>query len=144
MYSYKKSYAVLILSFLILTTPAAHAIPKDMELVVVPTATGLLSGCIYGMIWNQGSILGLILSNLLIGRCKDRIFKNFDKNYQVKAAGTGLSVTCEAVPSANQKATYIINIGEEYNDKTTKYSAMSDFDDLVTMATMLAMILGGK
>ena len=124
-----------------ITTPALHAVPNDMELVVVPTATGILSGYIYGLLWNNGSVLGLILSNILISRCKGRIFASFDKNHQATATGAGLSVTCEAVSSATQKATYIINIGDENNDKTTKYSAMSDFDDLVTMATMLAMIL---
>jgi len=138
MFTYKKSCMILAVGLLMMIAPAAHAV-DDIERLAVPTVTGIVSGYIYGLL-AQRSLLALVLSNILMSRCKDRIFAHYDKNHNRHVPiPTGLSVACESKTGNDgvERSTYIVNVGDNANAGISKYQEMSDFDDLVTLAVML-------
>lgn len=141
----------LACGLLMATMPAAHANANNVQMVLVPSVTGLTSGYIYGSLIKSNKWLALVLSNLLISRCKDYIFKNFDTKHGANAKGSandngllsGLSLTCESQTDNGgvQRLTYALNVRDDNKEDTeNQYNKMSEYDDLVTIATVLVML----
>src|SRR5579862_8107540 len=115
----KKIMMATCLGAALLTTPKALA-DYDAAAVVVPTMTGIASGCIYGSFLKQGQWLAFLASHILIGRCKDRIFRHFDKasresaSFNAKRLASMFSLSCESKKDDNgiKRSTYVINIDD--------------------------------
>lgn len=137
---YKKICLIMSLTFL--AASAAHA---DAQTIMVPTATGIVSGCIYGGFLKQGNWLAFLISNILIGRCKDRIFRSLDRearesaSFNAKRLASMLSLSCESKKdeAGIKRSTYVINIDDGKDTQPNRYIEMSDLDDWVTLLAAL-------
>lgn len=140
----KKIIITACFGLAMLVTPTARA-DSDVPTIVVPTITGIVSGCIYGGFLKNGQLLPLLLSNILIGRCKDRIFRHFDKasresvSFNAKRLASMFSLSCETKKNDDgiKRSTYVINIDDGKDIAPNRYIEMSDLDDWVTLLTAL-------
>jgi hypothetical protein len=139
----KKIMMATCLGIALLATPAARA-DNDAQMIVVPTLTGIVSGCIYGEFVKNNQWLALLISNILIGRCKERIFRSLDKtsresaSFNAKRLAGMFSLSCESKKdeAGIKRSTYVINI-DDGKDTPNRYVEMSDLDDWVTLLTVL-------
>lgn len=139
----KKIIMAACLSVAMLATQARA--DQDTQALVVPTATGIVSGYIYGSFIKEGNWLAYLISNILIGRCKDRIYRHFDKearqsatrNVEQLAAMLSLFSESKKDNDGIVRSTYVIHADDRNDTLPNRYAEMSDLDDLVTMLTVL-------
>jgi|GEM_PF-2341192 hypothetical protein len=143
---YKKIIMAACLGIAMLAMQTMHA-DQDLQAVIVPTITGAVSGCIYGGFIKNNQWLALLVSNILIGRCKDRIFRHFDKasrgsvkSFNAKRLAAMLSLSCETKEDEVKRSTYVINIDDSKDVEPNRYIEMSDLDDWSTLVATLVTL----
>lgn len=141
-----KIIVAVFLSISIFATPSAARAEYDAPDLMVPTTTGIVSGYIYGGLIKSNQWVALLLANVLISRCKDRIFRHFDRasreavaSLDAKQLASMLSLSCETKKEDNGviRSTYAINIDDANKAPRNRYTEMSDLDDLITLLAAL-------
>lgn len=145
---YKKISLAACLGIAFLATPVARA-DHEAQAVIVPTITGIVSGCIYGSFLKNNNWLAFLISNILIGRCKDRIFRQFDKaaresveSFNARRLASMFSLSCESKKddAGIKRSTYVINIDDGKDTPVNRYIEMSDLDDWTTLVAALVTL----